>query len=323
MEIDNLDKNIIKELFLNSRASNKEIGKRLRASKEVINYRITKLKEKGIIKKFIPIINFFRTGHYIYRIQFKFRNKYKETWEDFFKQIPQTSWIVELQGYWDLVVLFWIKDNEEFFAILEKIYDRFGEELQEILFTMVASIYNLPPNFALDEASRLNNFYYKIGSDIREKNKLSETEIAIISELLQDGRASVLSISKKINVSATAVNYNIKKLKKEGIILAFVPVIDHKKLNLTHLKITLNLLNPAQKNKLRGFLLTSGNVIYVTESYGKYDLEFEYISEKVEQLFSFINEIQQITPLKNHEIIYDNKEILINEIPRKVKNATA
>lgn len=314
--LDKLDQKLIQELFRNSRASNSELGKKLLASKEVINYRISRLLNEGIIKKIIPLVNYSRLGYTIYRIQLKFNFKDKEKWPSFFKTIPQTSWMVELQGNWDLVVLFWIKNNLEFFQIVNKIKQEFGANTQEMLITMVDSIYNLPPNF-LSEQPKKEPFYYKLEISKEPPVDLDELDFAIIKELMGNGRIPILELARKIHSSATNVNYHLSKLIKNKVIIAFIPVIDHTKLGLTHFKITLNLVNPAQKNQLKEFLLNSQSVIYITESYGSYDLEFEVITWKINDLFNLLEQISIEMPIKKHEIIYDNKEIMVNEMPVK------
>lgn len=320
LELDKLDKKIVLELYQDARMSQKQLARKLKVSKEVVNYRINRLIKEEIIKKFIPLINFSVLGYTIYRIQFKFRKKETENWQKFFNQIPQTSWLVELSGNWDLVVLFWIKENAEFFEIIEQINNHFGENIQEMQFTIVNKVDHFPPNYLLENYSTANKgFCYSIGQS-EKKASLDEVDEILIKELMDDGRASILSLAKQINYSATNVKYHLNKLIKQKVIESFIPVIDHTKLNLTHFKVTLNLINPKQKKQLREFLKHSQPVVYITESYGKYDLEFEFITERINQLFSFIEQISQQFPLKQQEIIFNNQELLVNKTPFGIKN---
>ncbi len=114
-----------------------------------------------------------------------------------------------------------------------------------------------------------------------------------------------------LNIHATP----LKKLIKEKLIIGFIPVIDYTRLGLTHFKITVNLINSAQKKQLKQKLIMEQNIGYITESYGNYDLEFEVIVENINQLFALIDEINLEIPFKKQEIIFNNKEILVNEDP--------
>ena len=111
MSLDKLDQKIIAELFHDARMSHSQLGKRVGTSKEVINYRIGRLLKQGIISKFIPLIDFSRLGYLNYRVQLKFNHRDKALWHSFFSAIPQISWLVELQGNWDLVATFWVQSN--------------------------------------------------------------------------------------------------------------------------------------------------------------------------------------------------------------------
>ena len=55
-KIDKKDMKILANLFVNSRQSDSSIAKKVRLSKQVVNYRIKNLIDKGIIKTFRTII---------------------------------------------------------------------------------------------------------------------------------------------------------------------------------------------------------------------------------------------------------------------------
>ena len=134
---------------------------------------------------------------------------------------------------------------------------------------------------------------------------------------LQSGRALTLSGSRYFLLEFPLTDFPIyaDQLIFEAQIAGFVPIINHKVLNLTHFKITLQLLNPAQKNQIKEILMQEKQTIYITESYGKYDIEFEFVTDKIENLFDFIEKVSIQVPIKNQEIIFSNKEIKVNEIP--------
>lgn len=311
--LDKLDQKLLGELFKNARASNSGLGKQLHASKEVINYRINRLLKEGIISKFIPIINFSCLGYTIYRVQLKFLKRDKAKEKEFFSSIKNTSWMVDLHGNWDLVVLFWIKSPLEFFRIVDEINLFFKENIQQSQTTIVNAIHYSHAT-SLEQKNQLRfSYLQKIYEG--EQLKLDEIDQKIIEELLKDGRIPLLEIARKIGSSATNVNYHLKKMIDQKIILGFIPQIDYTKLGLTHYKINLKLINPGQKKELLELTRSSVNTIYITESYGNYDFEFEWVTENINNLFVFLEEIAKVTPMKEYEIIFNNQELLINEVP--------
>ncbi len=310
-KLDKLDLEILEELTIDGRLSNSQISKRVKSSKETVQYRINKLHKEGIIIKTIPLIDFSRLGYLTYRMQFKFNDiNIVEKIIEHFKVDKNVSWIVKLQGNWDLVVLFWIKDTLEFFKISDEINLSFGMYINESSFSIVKHIYYFPKKYFNNESRE----FLKIGEHSEEKIEISEIERKILEELLKDGSQSLMNIAKTLNYSTTNIVHHFKKLLKEKIILGFIPLIDHKKLGLTHFKITLKLLNSQNKDKLKKMLMETAKIIYITESLGEYDLEFEYLAENINELLNLINVISLKIPLKKHEIIYDNKEIKVNSM---------
>ena len=145
--------------------------------------------------------------------------------------------------------------------------------------------------------------------------QISDIQTALLKSLMHNGKQSILSIAQEMEASTTNLQYHLKQLQKDKIILGFIPILNHSALGYTHLKLTLNLVNPAQKNQLKQYLSLQPSVIYITESYGNYDLEFECVARDLPHLFEFLDILTNQIPLKNYEIIYNNKEILVNDMP--------
>ncbi len=319
MPLDKLDQKIITELFQDARISHSQLGKKVGTSKEVINYRIDRFLKQGIISKFIPLIDFSCLGYLNYRVQLKFNHRDKALWYSFFSSISQTSWLVELQGNWDLVATFWVKSNVEFFEIVSKIQLQFKENIQEMLITTVDTIYHLPPLFLLDKKIEK---YYRMGTTKnttvqQDYLQLDQIGIKICKELLKDARMPLLELARNINSSATNVTHHLKKLLKQKIIIAFVPILNPAAVGFTHFKIMIQLLNPAQKNQLKERLMQEKGTVYITEAYGQSDLEFEFVTQNINDLFNLLEKVSDAIPFKKYEIIFNNKEILVNEMPLK------
>ena len=66
--IDTIDKKLLFELNLNCRKSNTELGKKLRISKQVVNYRINQLEKKEILRSYHALIDWQKLGFNAIRI---------------------------------------------------------------------------------------------------------------------------------------------------------------------------------------------------------------------------------------------------------------
>lgn len=94
MQVDVKDKKILFHLDLNCRQSNSQIGKKVGLKRDAVAYRIKRMEEQGIIKKYWTVIDAFKLGYTVFRIYFKFQDipqdvkteiinlfmKYKHTW---------------------------------------------------------------------------------------------------------------------------------------------------------------------------------------------------------------------------------------------------
>jgi hypothetical protein len=77
----------------------------------------------------------------------------------------------------------------------------------------------------------------------------------------------------------------------------------------------LELSDPSEKNKLRELLSNNPNVIYITDSLGKYDLEFECNYENMHRLLAELSVIESHISIRKYDIIFTNEEIIINGMP--------
>lgn len=59
---------------------------------------------------------------------------------------------------------------------------------------------------------------------------LDELDLAIIRELIKDGRASYRSIAKKLGISVATVASRVTALEKDGVIKGYTVLVDYEKL---------------------------------------------------------------------------------------------
>jgi len=111
-KLDVKDKKILYELDLDARQTFSEIGKKVRLSKEVVNYRIRRLEKTGIIKGYYTLINMSKLGYITNRFFIKFRNNSPEEEQEiinFFVNHPKYWWVCSIDGFRDIGVGSWEK----------------------------------------------------------------------------------------------------------------------------------------------------------------------------------------------------------------------
>src|SRR3989338_4254128 len=106
-QLDVKDRNILAELDINARQSNNQIGAKVRLSKEVVNYRINRLKENGIIIRFHTVINYFKLGNVKFKLYLRLTKANKDKIDEiakFFQKHPKTEWVALTTGRWILLL---------------------------------------------------------------------------------------------------------------------------------------------------------------------------------------------------------------------------
>ena len=75
----------------------------------------------------------------------------------------------------------------------------------------------------------------------KSRSIITDKDLLILRKLMEDGRKSSASISKEVDLGREIVNYKIKRLIKENLILKFVPKINEKAVNYQEYIILLKL----------------------------------------------------------------------------------
>jgi len=100
-KLDLIDRKVLCELDLNSRTPVTKIAKKLKQSRERINYRINNLIKTGVIRKFVTMINPAKLGYSIYKMFFKFQNVTKQIEQeiiDWFVNDNYIYWVANTKG---------------------------------------------------------------------------------------------------------------------------------------------------------------------------------------------------------------------------------
>lgn len=310
--LDLKDRKILLALFGKHRRFHTELSKEIGISKEVLSYRLKRLERDGILTRLIPIIDFAALGHQLFRLQINFNAIPEEQKTQFIetaKKIPNVGWLVLLSGTWDLVITFHVRDHQEFERTYRELMDTHGHLFEDTLLTIVTQIHYYPPTYLTPtHRTRITTGTGK------PHNPLDPTARRVLLALLEDAQQPLTQIATKLGCSITTVKYHLQLLEAQGIIVGYKPLIDITKIGYDHFKILLELGNPSQRSTIKTLLDTNDNVVYITESLGRYDLEFEAEYPKTQDLLALIERIKTLANVKNIEIIFNNKELVINEV---------
>ena len=223
VSLDKTDKKILRALFSNKRQSFNQIAKKVRASKEVVNYRITRLKQKRILQGQIAIIDNQKLCfdmHIMYlKLQKINREREKEIIE-FFVNHAFVKAIATSTGNWDMFLVFSSRDINHYKQILREYENFCNVNLKQYKIATLLDEFFLPYNYLSSEDPTIEKKFKE------EKCTPDITDLKILELLSKNSMLSLVEISQPIHLTPEAVSYRIRKLISQKIIVNFFPLIN-------------------------------------------------------------------------------------------------
>jgi len=292
-KLDLKDKKILYELDKDSRQSFQQIGKKVRLSREVVQYRIKQLEIKGIIKSYQTIIDMTKLGYINCRLFIKFQKNtpHEETKIiDYYKKHPKFWWVDSVGGFRDLGLACWTKNVYEFYEIKEDLLKRFGKYIDHLHISFYIKIWIYGRNYLIDN-KRKDIIEQSMCS--AEKAEFDKKDLKILKLLADNARINIVEISSKTGISPTNINFRIKELIRKGIIVRFKVLLDLEKIGFYWYKVEMQLENFEVKNEMLGYFRNHSNIVYAYETISDNDLEFELEVESYEKFREILEEIRQ------------------------------
>ncbi|MFA6088895.1 MAG: winged helix-turn-helix transcriptional regulator [Candidatus Woesearchaeota archaeon] len=295
--IDVKDRNILKELNINSRQSYNAIAKKTRLSKNQIVYRINKMVSDGIITKFCAVINHPKLGYHYYRYFFRLQfsdDDLIEKFVTFVKNLDNIYWVGLVEGKYNIIVE--SVHNHVSHAINNylSISQKFSDYISEKELGLVAYGYTLHNNYVYNDFVSDVNVIREL-HDGEKRYILDDKEKIIINALKEDSRVNVVELAKKTDLSTKTVMSKIKDFEKEKVIVKYRISLNHNIFGFEQHHVLLKL---DYKNKigvdehLCEFLKMQKPIIRIVKPVGGFDIEFRCLVLNNYELLSLIKQIK-------------------------------
>lgn len=321
-KLDLNDWKILNQLDLDCRQSDAEIGKKVRLSKQVVNYRIKKLMNEGIITSFFPQIDIAKFGYNANKVYLQFRGVTKAREEEMLSHLvkqPNVVWIISCSGKWDLIFGIVSKDVEQFSGILGDFMNKYSQYIssRDITIFNKATIHHR--KWLLNQ--KHEPIYWTIGGKV-EENKVDKKDIQIIKILNENARIPIINLAEKVKISSSLAIQRIKKLQKKKIIEAFRISLNREKLGINYCKSFIYYQNKTveKENKLLNYCYFLPNIVGVSQSIGPWDLELEFEVKNYNEFHKIMKEMKNEFPLiKSFDTIYIEKEYGGSFLPKEIE----
>jgi len=293
VKIDSKDREILYQLDLDSRQSFAKIGKKIGLSKTVVAYRVNKLIENDIIKTFYTVIDAFKLGYISFRIylvyQYMTQEKEKEIIEYFTRQ-KLNWWTISAEGRFDLAVIMWVKNINDFYSFWEETLKRFRDYFLEQQFSVYIQLYSYRNSFLLDDVNKSDRTKFEITGGGAQA-AIDDMDFRLLRLIAPRARMPVKELAQKLNTTVAVVNYRIKKLMKQGVIQGFRTDIDFGKLGYQFFKADIDLRDYRQRGKIINYLKTNPHLVRIDKSVGISDLELEYHVHSLEEFHQIMKDM--------------------------------
>jgi len=314
--LDSTDKKILYELDKDSRKSCREIGKKLRLSAEVINYRIKRLENEGIITAYTLAMNLSKLGVIQFKILLAFQHMRSERLVEIIKKLkgdPSVKWIASCKSNWDMIISLEAFSLEEVEILKSRILSYFNPYVNKKSISICTEASTFNRSYFYDKSQKSEMLLVNSG----KKRELNKMDLEIIKKLNYNSRKPLVDIATELKTTARIVNYRIKQLVKDKVITGFRLAIDYSKLGVQFYKLLVYLENPSEDQMVAyiNYLKSNKNLIHYVRVLGNWDLEpeFEVYSEKdfdailgeMKDKFSgIIKNIEIVTISKEHKFVY-------------------
>ena len=128
--LDEIDYGILKVLDDDARTPTTTIAELLETTPTVVNYRIEKLEQAGVLLGYRLDLDIGRLGMLFFKSQFYLRNYRKKLLEEFFDYCnanPHITYYLEQLGEWTLEIELEVYDYEQYYQIMDELRARFSK----------------------------------------------------------------------------------------------------------------------------------------------------------------------------------------------------
>lgn len=304
-KLDLKDRKILYHLYLDSRQSFSQIGKKVGLHKDVVAYRVKNLLEKKIIKNFNTRINQHKLGNTWLRFYLSFQYvspKLKKEIIDYFVKNIYSSVVHSTEGQFDLIIMVYVRNIAKFSYTWEKIINRYRDNFSNQVFSIFCEIIGYKPTFLLDEEDARNDRFLYRDYDDGKIVKIDDLDEKILKIIRTNARIPTVEIAKKLNSSSLTINNRLQNMIKSGVISGFPVYIDYPKIGYKWYKVDIVLKDPSKSQKILNFIKTNSSLINIIKTIGYVDLELVFRFKSSNQLHNSIEEISEKFPeaIKNY-----------------------
>lgn len=310
IKLDKVDYKILAELDFNSRQPSSGIARKVRLSRNIVDYRIKQLQEKGVILAFNAFVDPAKFGQISWKVYLRFQNLTPEKEKEvlgYLNRHPKVWWIIRCAGAFDLMFCVLADSIHDFYQDMLGFNTLFSNYVIETELTS-----HIDPEFYsrgyLDKESEIPSKPFLVKP---MKMDFDNRDIELLNLLGRNCRLPVTEIARKLGSSPRVISYKMNQLEKRGVITWYRIILDPSKLGREYYKTLINFKGITREKEAAflNFCRSHPEIINMSKAAGPWDMEFEC------EVLSYhkYNELMQEIRGKFPELIKQYRSLLIYE----------
>jgi DNA-binding Lrp family transcriptional regulator len=293
--MDKLDWKILNVLDWNGREPINRIAKKVRSNKDVVAYRIKKLEEQGIIKRYFPILDMQKLGYHTSRLYFDLEEMNEQQEKDFVTFLDKeinVGVIFRTDYPYKYGIFLWTKSIYEIQEAIIKIKGKLGGVLVKYTHSLISTLRQYPKDYLFGKS------HHETHRSLEPTSAISydKNDFLILKELSANARLSTVQIGKNMGLPQSTVSAKIKNLEKKGIIMGYRAEIDFIKLGHMNYFLEIYLDNNENLKQIESWADTHKNVVWLQKTIGTCDIEIEVEVKDRAGLELLLNELRKRFP---------------------------
>lgn len=293
MDIDIKDRKIIYELDKNSRQTLNELSRKVKLSKDVVNYRIKKLEKDGYILGYQTLIDFTKIGYIAVRFHISLINTSPKKENEIINYLiknPKIFLVSETEGYTNLSVGILVKEIYEIKEFQKEFEKKFKSFIKESKVGIYMDLYHFNRDYLVGKTTSTDKVL-AVNSD--KKFKTDGKDIEILKLLSQNSRIPIVEIASKLKMNANTIAARIKSMEKSKVILGYKIIFGFNKIGYNYIKVDLILNDASKEKEILQFCENHNNIIYALWAVGGADAELFFEIESTERFLEVMKEMRE------------------------------
>lgn len=270
------------------------------------------------------ILNISKLGFRYFRIGFKLTEHSLERLTEKFKTYPNVGWIFASKGWCNLAIGIFARDNAEINDISASIRQLLTTDDELVFQSELTSLYSFG-NRPIDPVGMARTEPMPIIDAIYQPLSLSPLELDYIKLLTMNAAVPETEMAEILNITQDELRSLDKNLCDQGVIVGYQERIDY---GDRHWKVFIDssskFTNTATEDLL-GTLWHDNSCLYVERANAKYDLEFELITDQIEDVQKYCKDFGRSQIIQLTRNLYTNlyplsKAANLGEIQKSLAN---